>query len=55
MDIGRMRDGGHISRTVPGCPDSVLLREHLELARRRDAPDLAYMHPDVIDQMPASQ
>lgn len=50
-----MCDRGHISRTMPGSPDSVLPANIWSLRAGDDASYLAYMHPDVIDQMPANQ
>ena len=51
VDVGRVGDGGHVPRPVPGGADAELLGENLQLPGGGDAPDLADVDPYVVDEL----
>ena len=48
--LAAWRQRRHVARAVPGRAHAELLGEDLQLARRRDAADLAQVHADEVDQ-----
>ena len=55
LQVGRVPDGRHVARAVPGGPHAEELAERCQLARHTQPADIRDVHADEVDQPIADQ